>query len=154
MQIVSGKADEVDSVMINVVMQHLVGGVYQGRYALFPPYVVILPPAFKYIFSMSTFPFLSFLFYCLFEGISAMLLFFFLAVTIDANEWSYTDPNDWGGTCSTGKEQSPINIDTGIPICHVSFEEVLLYFSHYRTHYPSPARVQRLQRSRLNFRFE
>ena len=49
-----------------------------------------------------------------------MLLFFFLAVTIDANEWSYTDPNDWGGTCSTGKEQSPINIDTGIPICHVS----------------------------------
>ncbi|PIO74583.1 hypothetical protein TELCIR_03407 [Teladorsagia circumcincta] len=28
--------------------------------------------------------------------------------------WSYTDVNHWGGTCSTGRKQSPINLDSSL----------------------------------------
>lgn len=34
----------------------------------------------------------------------------------DGAEWSYDDPETWGGTCSTGTEQSPIDLSVGASV--------------------------------------
>ncbi|KAK6041779.1 carbonate dehydratase, eukaryotic-type, partial [Cooperia oncophora] len=33
---------------------------------------------------------------------------------VSDNEWSYVDADHWGGTCSTGRQQSPINLNSSV----------------------------------------
>ena len=35
---------------------------------------------------------------------------------METSNWSFTDTSNWGGYCSSGINQSPINIDTELTI--------------------------------------
>ena len=69
--------------------------------------------------------------YLCFAGIFAFAATF--SVVQSSSDYSYWYQNQWPGVCTTGKKQSPININTGSVQCNTYLKPLLLSHAYYKT---------------------
>ena len=62
-------------------------------------------------------------------GLFALATIF--AVVQSSSDYSYSTQYLWPGECTTGKKQSPINIDTGFVECNSYLKPLLLSHGYY-----------------------